>query len=390
MGINRRILYATLLFALMVSVACTENPEEPDVANTPLIGPIVPIGAPEVRDLAPTSEVVPNCDGLVSPVVKHPSMTVGSAHSVEWQIGGSFGTGVTIGEGVVPAGIDLRAALEGHVANDINSSIQQSNAWDLPADPGTIMEYTVMWREVWQPAYVNVTFMNPEPEILRIDVRYRTRVQSEIVGDRVTLCESGTLSDTESAAVLPPTSSATGGSEPPISTISAGQLDSVFGEGNWFCFPDRNSGVGVKLLPTNFLVVAPLRYVDTFRGRFSVGETELGVTGATAELIGGISNDQCPAWQRASLTSWRTARSTGSQMTSGTRLSDIFGPGNWGCLADYAFGARIQYLETNLSIEYPFTSADANEYKYGVGEVVPAGSAITVWFDGSIPSSECP
>jgi len=195
---SRRIaLLSTLLLALLLSVACggqtqlepTVSPAEPTaVAQAPQMGPITPFDAPEVRDLSPTSEVVPNCDGVTSPVVKHPSMTVGSSHTVEWQVGGSVGIGVTIGGGVVPGGVDLQTTLEGHVANDLTNSIQQSNAWDLPADPGTIMEYTIMWREVWQPAYLDVTFMDPEPKIIRIDVKYRTGVQSDIVGSKATPC----------------------------------------------------------------------------------------------------------------------------------------------------------------------------------------------------------
>jgi hypothetical protein len=200
---NKRVALAALIIVLFMVTACTPTAGEPGIAQAPQIGAIVPFGSPEVRDLAPTSEVVPNCDGVTSPVIKHPSMTVGSSHSVEWQVGGSIGTGVTIGGGVVPGGVDLQAALEGHVANDLTNSIQQSNAWDLPADPGTIMEYTIMWREVWQPGYLDMTFMKPEPEMLRIDVKYRTGVQSDIVGSKVTLCDPGASAQVETNATQP-------------------------------------------------------------------------------------------------------------------------------------------------------------------------------------------
>ena len=48
------------------------------------------------------------------------------------------------------------------------------------------MEYTIMWREIWQPGYIDATFLDPEPEIMRINVRYRTGIESDIVGDRRT------------------------------------------------------------------------------------------------------------------------------------------------------------------------------------------------------------
>ena len=112
---------------------------------------------------------------------------------------------------------------------------------------------------------------------------------------------SGQVEPTEPTAVGPLPSNTPA---PSSSGITASQLDGLFGNGNWFCFPDRTNGVGVKSLPVNFAVAEPLRYIDTFRGRFSVGQTEVGATGATVELTSALPPGQCPGWQQGALSSW--------------------------------------------------------------------------------------
>lgn len=194
-----------------------------------------------------------------------------------------------------------------------------------------------------------------------------------------------------SEEVILPTSTPTSIPQQDDSEINATLLDNLFGSGNWFCFPDRTNGIGVKSLPVNFTVSSPLRYIDTYRGRFSVGDTEAGATGATVELISSLGANNCPSWQQDALSSWASSRTNRKQIQSGQDLDGYFGAGNWGCLSDYAFGARIYNLRSDLSIQFPFTTVDVFDgSKHGVGENIPAGGAATVWFAGSIPSNDCP
>jgi len=51
------------------------QPEPTVGARAPELGPVVPSGEPEVRDLSPTVHTVPNCSGVASPVISHPSMS---------------------------------------------------------------------------------------------------------------------------------------------------------------------------------------------------------------------------------------------------------------------------------------------------------------------------
>jgi hypothetical protein len=166
-----------------------------------LVGEVISEGSPETRDLQPTVETVPNCGGSTSTIVKHPSMTVLTTHAVEWEVGGQVGFGAQIGGSVVPGGIDLSGTLESSLAQSNESGVQQSTAWDLPAEPNSIMEYTLMWKEVWQRGYVNV---NPaDGRAIKVNVTYRTGIQSDIIGQRRLNCESGQAISTQPVVVVP-------------------------------------------------------------------------------------------------------------------------------------------------------------------------------------------
>jgi hypothetical protein len=170
--------------------ACSPSQSEESLTSAPLVGPVIPVGEAEVRDLSPTTEVVSNCGSGGGTVIKHPSMSVVTTYGVEWEVGGTAGVGVTIGEGVVPGGVSLSSALEGRIANQLDESIQRTTAWDLPAEPDTVVEYTLMWREVWQPGFVEIRLA--DESVLRVNVRYRG-IQSDIVGKHAEDCSSNPL-----------------------------------------------------------------------------------------------------------------------------------------------------------------------------------------------------
>jgi hypothetical protein len=178
---------AQLFLILAISLAaCNSAPTLSPSSSAPIVGPVVPVGQPEIRDLGPSTETVWNCGSGGGTVVKHPSMSVATNWAVEWEVGGTAGTGVRIGDGVIPGGVDLSVSLEGHYANKFDQSIQQGTGWDLPAEPNTVVVYTLMWREVWQPGYVDVRLA--DQSIVKVNVRYRTGIQSEIVGKQQQSC----------------------------------------------------------------------------------------------------------------------------------------------------------------------------------------------------------
>lgn len=187
----RTYLLITFVIGLLL-VACapassqTPTPELPAVSE-PIAGPVVSVGEPEIVDTGPTTEVVWNCGDGGGIIVKHPSRSVSTGYAVEWEVGGTVGIGLVIGEGVVPGGVELTSSLEGHVANQFSQGVQQGTGWDLPAGENTIVIYTIMWREIWQPGYVDVTLA--DKSITRVNVKYRTGFQSDITGKDFQVCD---------------------------------------------------------------------------------------------------------------------------------------------------------------------------------------------------------
>ena len=181
----QRSVIAVLLALSSVGCGTPATPAPPGSAA--IIGPVTAVGSPEVRDLPSTTETVSNCGGNVI-IVKHPSVTVITNHTIEWEVGGELGIGVTIGEGVIPGGVNLSGAFDSHIISGSQSGIEQSTAWDLPAQPNTKMEYTLSWREIWQPGVVQVRLA--DQSLINVGVRYRTGIQSDIVGQQQLSCDS--------------------------------------------------------------------------------------------------------------------------------------------------------------------------------------------------------
>lgn len=179
-------LVVSFLVALLI-VACSPEAASNTIARSSEPGPLVPVGEPEAVDLGPTIESVWNCGSGGGTVVKHPSRSVATNHAIEWEVGGTTGFGVKIGEGAIPGGVDLSTTMEGHYRTQLDQSGQQGTSWDLPAEPNTVVEYTLMWREKWQSGYIDI--LSPNQSNVRANVRYRTEIQSEIVGKRVQPCD---------------------------------------------------------------------------------------------------------------------------------------------------------------------------------------------------------
>jgi hypothetical protein len=178
---------------------------------------------------------------------------------------------------------------------------------------------------------------------------------------------------------------------PPFNILTQSDIDSLFGADNWFCFPDREDGVGVKKLSANFTVRSPLRYVDNWLGRFQLGETTTQAAGATAELDTRLPRSECPSFQLEALVVWSSAWSSDTELFDRARFDAVFEAGNWTCFPDYSFGVKITYFSSLLAVEYPFTVVDAEDStRYGVGETAPGGGGATVWLGGSIPRDQCP
>lgn len=390
---SRSHALAALALALILAAACTPTTPEPGItpsSPTPEVI-VVPVATEEI--LISTEDIPqPNCDGG-----GEMSATVERSHTVSRTL--DLGTSITVDAygqaNISPIGqVGVGVAVATYYQVSYGSEDMVTRSTTVKANAGTNILHTIRQYEIWETGELVITAGGINQ---RLPYRFRKDFSMETLPPANIGCpgqdvqsppvDAGTGDGQASgpAEPLEPTAAPQPG---PSSGVTAAQLDGLFGSGNWFCFPDRTNGVGVKSLPVNFAVVDPLRYIDTFRGRFSVGQTEVGATGATAELTSALPPGQCPGWQQGALSSWAASRSSGQQISSGSQLDSIFGAGNWGCLTDYPFGARVFFYSSDFQIEYPFTTVDINDgSKHGVGEAVNPNGEMTVWFAGSV---NCP
>lgn len=179
--------------------------------------------------------------------------------------------------------------------------------------------------------------------------------------------------------------------QPPSSQSNSGiapQLDSIFSTGNWFCFPDRNDAVGVKV-SNEANIESLIVKVDTYLGTYTSGSIPYGI-GATVWLDTFIPTEECPAHQLSSIDEWRSARSRDTDSFDRSRMDALFGNGDWSCVPSFPYAVTVVNLPAGTAIQYPITAVDNASGRYGVGEAMPQSGSATVWLAGSIPQNDCP
>lgn len=393
---SRRLGFVALVGVLLLVAACTPTAPQPNLGP----GPQVFVTPGPTETILISTEDIPqnNCSGGAEM-----SQTVERAYTVSRTV--DLGTAITVdagGRAGIPGvgEVGVGAAVASHYNVSYGSEETVTRSVTVKAPSGSHILHTVRQNMIWETGTVMIPGVaEPIPYRFRKDFSMETLPPANIgcPGQAVQPLPTDTSTDAESSSGREPQEPVVIASPPtntPLSAssgITAGQLDSWFGSGNWFCFPDRTNGIGVRSLPVNVTVMAPMRYIDTYYGRTTSGDTAPSVTGATVELTEALPVSQCPGWQQSALSSWSSSRGSGRQITTGAQMDGLFGAGNWGCLPDYPFGAKVYFYNANFGIEYPFTTADISDgTKYGVGETVNPNGEMTVWFAGSIPREQCP
>ncbi len=359
------LLFFVLAIMLASCSPVTENGQPPKV------GPLVSTGQVETVELGATVENVWNCGNGGGTIVKHPSRSISTNHSIEWEVGGSTGFGVTIGEGVIPGGANLSASLEGHYRSQFDTGSQQSTSWDLPAEPNTIVDYTLVWRETWETGYIDVLINNSNT---RVNLRYRTNIGSEMVGKQVKSCDgSVTIPElpTQSTSVQPTQSV----NVQPLSSFIQDDINRLMGAGNWRCIDGFPNSISINNIPSGFVVQSPFIRIDRQDKFYYQGDIVIGNGYATGWLENNLPNNTCSLEQ--------------PQLTQAS-INGLIGAGNWYCLTDYPTGVKVRNIPSSFVVQSPAIMIDKNNIRYYKGQSVPGGGAATVWFANNISQSECP
>lgn len=186
-----RLIFVLFIFAWFIG-GCQNNPTEPP-GGTPQAAPIVsqvkPVGLPQPRELQTTVQVVRNCGGLAD-LTRHPTISVVTSHSVQWQMGTSVGVGMKVGGGVLPGEVDLTGSFSTAAVVGGETAKQISDSWDLTAPPNTAMEFTMRWWEDWQTGNILLTL--PSSGTYTVTVDYRVGINSDMVSQRQLPCGTPT------------------------------------------------------------------------------------------------------------------------------------------------------------------------------------------------------
>ncbi len=156
----RKILL--LMVILLTLASCSRQPR---VVN---ISQMVEVGEPEIRSYNPITLEVPNCSGINQPVVARPSYKVSSSTAIEWQVGGSVGVGPSIGIPTIPLSVDISGEINTHLSQNTTNRVEKGFAWDLPAEPNSIVVYTFSWDEVWQEGNIRVTLSDKSAIVISV------------------------------------------------------------------------------------------------------------------------------------------------------------------------------------------------------------------------------
>ena len=152
-------------------------------------------------------------------------------------------------------------------------------------------------------------------------------------------------------------------------------LDGWFGAGNWFCYPDRRSGIGVTKLPLMEDLPELIDYIDVDEKRYGQRRCPVSGIGAHVELRLPVAPDQTPEWQRAALERWRKEQERDREPLERERLNVLFGTNQWSRHRVMTFIVSVD-LPAPLEVHYPVTSAEVlDKARYGVGQECPAGPA---------------
>jgi len=175
-----------------------------------------------------------------------------------------------------------------------------------------------------------------------------------------------------------------------ISSVTKAQLDSLVGDGNWFCFPHTGQQVGINIM-TQFTVKSPIKTIEYWDKIYNQGELVKSFGGATANLIGTLDQSECPSWQQGALQKWLEQPDT--LKVNKQYMDNLLGSTHWTCnfSGDRVDFVKIQGGIDKLLLQYPFSSLDSQDHKYGIGQsvTIPEGVLGTLWIVGVYPKSEC-
>lgn len=354
------------------------------------------INEPVFSEIAPSFEQqvekVNNCDGA-NPTYVTSYKTIEAQNATFEVVVGAGGliTGTPIPQTLE---VQLEAKIAASLSKQFGVTVEKNHEIFLENTPGEYKEHVITWKVTKVRGLIDVVYGDGTAQVafnkianVELFDRRSTDISCDTNAIVLTPSTDATLDITSAA---PKEIGTTPPPAPPQQTNSgvSAQLNSIFGAGNWFCFPDRSDAVGLKN-SNEANIASPIIKVDTAIGTYTSGRIPYGV-GATIWLDTYVPSEECPTSQQASIVKWRAARSADTNSFNKARMDSLFGSGGWKCVASFPYAVTVVNLPAGTAIEYPFTAVDNSSGRYGVGEIMPQSGSATVWLAGSIPQNDCP
>lgn len=378
---RRIFVLVALVLCLVLLFACdlgaTPVPTPTQIAE----GPQVLIQGNNAAEEVQTIEL-DNCDGKADAV-----RTEQRGQSVDVTVSADVAAKLGVSVGVIQAEVQTT------VGAQVTDSTTRISTIQLIAPPKTRMVFQIVWSGPEQVGIVQNLKSVGVPIAFRrfspTDVKIKSQLDIGCSGTAnsqagVPTSKLPQINNPTQPAVRQPTAILTPRTPTPTSahdSVNVQAIDSVLGAGNWFCFPDRLDGIGVRNLPSGFVVRYPVSSVDTPSGKFTGGETVPTGGPATAWLTSALLNfDVCPN---------RPANNSVRGAITRVSIDNVVGVGNWVCFGDRLDAVKIIDVPSNFVVKSPFSTVDRQETKYAQNEFVPSGETATGWLQGSIDRSEC-
>lgn len=181
-------------FLLIAGSACSANSLEDAT-----VGKIVQSSDPQRIVAKEVREIVCNCGEAGADIRKKVEQSYTNDNAIHWEFRGEVGFGASLKP--LGVGVDFAPALETIYGKEWSASRSQSVAFELPANPGSQMEYRIQWVETWQPGTIEIR-TNKGVETLQY--YYLRGIEANLVdkGGRNLGC-SASCQDTSSAIEVP-------------------------------------------------------------------------------------------------------------------------------------------------------------------------------------------
>lgn len=178
---------------------------------------------------------------------------------------------------------------------------------------------------------------------------------------------------------------AQGGQNPLVinGTVGVATLDTMFGKGNYRCFPDRQDLIAVVSWPTGLLVENPILVVDQPYRTVIQGGWPYASMSASAYLVAPLTKSEWDVCEKII----GAPGKVNLELTLAELKTAAHGT-EFVCFADRLDAVYVASWLTDGTLDYPYTKADLSNGTKFRGDTITAATSATLWLEGKLSQTE--